>query len=34
MRDNGHVDTLFEPVALGALTLPNRLVVAPMTRSR
>ena len=25
---------LFSPVALGALTLPNRVVMAPMTRSR
>jgi 2,4-dienoyl-CoA reductase-like NADH-dependent reductase (Old Yellow Enzyme family) len=32
MRDNAHVDTLFEPVFLAALTLPNRLAVAPMTR--
>ncbi|MCS0633113.1 NADH:flavin oxidoreductase [Telluria mixta] len=32
MRDNGHVDTLFEPLALGSLVLPNRLAVAPMTR--
>jgi 2,4-dienoyl-CoA reductase-like NADH-dependent reductase (Old Yellow Enzyme family) len=32
MRDNGHVVSLFEPAALGPLTLPNRLAVAPMTR--
>lgn len=32
MRDNGHVDSLFEPLALGPLALPNRLAVAPMTR--
>ena len=32
MRDNGRVASLFEPVALGPLTLPNRLAVAPMTR--
>ena len=32
MRDNRHVDTLFEPLALGSLALPNRLAVAPMTR--
>jgi len=25
---------LFEPVAVGALTLPNRIVLAPMTRAR
>ena len=25
---------LFEPYALGNLTLPNRIVMAPMTRSR
>ena len=27
-------DVLFEPVALGALALANRIVMAPMTRSR
>jgi 2,4-dienoyl-CoA reductase-like NADH-dependent reductase (Old Yellow Enzyme family) len=32
MRDNAQVGSLFEPVALGPLTLPNRLAVAPMTR--
>lgn len=32
MRDNGHGYTLFEPLALGSLALPNRLAVAPMTR--
>jgi len=32
MRDNGHVVSLFEPLAFGPLTLPNRLAVAPMTR--
>ena len=26
--------TLFEPVALGGLSLPNRILMAPMTRSR
>ncbi|TCR65489.1 alkene reductase [Bosea sp. BK604] len=26
--------TLFEPVALGALTAPNRVIMAPMTRGR
>ncbi|MEI7610565.1 MAG: alkene reductase, partial [Rhodospirillaceae bacterium] len=26
--------TLFDPVTLGALTLPNRIVMAPLTRSR
>jgi N-ethylmaleimide reductase len=26
--------TLFDPLTLGALTLPNRLVMAPLTRSR
>lgn len=26
--------TLFDPVALGDLTLPNRIVMAPLTRSR
>jgi N-ethylmaleimide reductase len=29
-----HLDHLFSPVRLGALTLPNRLVMAPMTRGR
>jgi len=28
------VDVLFEPVTIGKLELPNRLVMAPMTRSR
>ncbi|RSN52137.1 alkene reductase [Actinomadura sp. WAC 06369] len=28
------MDELFEPVSLGKLELPNRLVMAPMTRSR
>ncbi|SDC91886.1 2,4-dienoyl-CoA reductase [Massilia sp. PDC64] len=32
MRDNAQVASLFEPVALGPSTLPNRLAVAPMTR--
>ncbi|MBB3119024.1 alkene reductase [Pseudoduganella violacea] len=27
-------DTLFQPLQLGALTLPNRIVMPPMTRSR
>ncbi|POM26773.1 N-ethylmaleimide reductase [Actinomadura rubteroloni] len=27
-------DTLFSPVTVGKLTLPNRIVMAPMTRSR
>ncbi|MCE4225703.1 alkene reductase [Methylobacterium sp. C25] len=26
--------TLFEPLALGALTVPNRVIMAPLTRSR
>lgn len=26
--------TLFEPLSLGALTLPNRIIMAPLTRSR
>jgi N-ethylmaleimide reductase len=26
--------TLFDPLTLGAATLPNRIVMAPMTRSR
>ena len=25
---------LFEPVKLGALSLPNRIIMAPLTRSR
>jgi N-ethylmaleimide reductase len=29
-----NVKTLFEPLQLGALTLPNRIVMAPMTRNR
>jgi N-ethylmaleimide reductase len=28
------LDVLFEPVRMGALTLPNRIVMAPMTRHR
>ncbi len=27
-------DTLFQPVQLGSLTLQNRIVMPPMTRSR
>ena len=27
-------DPLFQPLRLGALTLPNRIVMPPMTRSR
>ena len=26
--------TLFDPVEMGALTLPNRIVMAPLTRGR
>ncbi|MDQ0741233.1 hypothetical protein [Pseudomonas sp. W4I3] len=26
--------TLFEPLRLGAMTLPNRIIMAPMTRAR
>lgn len=26
--------TLFDPVTLGELTLPNRIVMAPLTRTR
>ena len=26
--------TLFDPLTLGALTLPNRIILAPLTRSR
>ena len=26
--------SLFDPLALGPITLPNRLIMAPMTRSR
>jgi N-ethylmaleimide reductase len=29
-----NVTTLFEPLQLGAITLPNRIVMAPMTRNR
>lgn len=32
-EDTSHID-LFSPLALGPLTLPNRTVMAPMTRSR
>jgi 2,4-dienoyl-CoA reductase-like NADH-dependent reductase (Old Yellow Enzyme family) len=32
MRDNVHVASLFDPLALGPLILPNRVAVAPMTR--
>ena len=28
------VDTLFRPFSLGSLELPNRIVMAPLTRSR
>lgn len=28
-----HPPTLFSPFTLGALTLPNRIVMAPMTRT-
>jgi 2,4-dienoyl-CoA reductase-like NADH-dependent reductase (Old Yellow Enzyme family) len=28
------VPTLFDPLTLGALTLPNRIIMAPLTRSR
>lgn len=27
-------DALFQPVALGEITLPNRIVMAPLTRAR
>lgn len=26
--------TLFAPIKIGALTLPNRIIMAPLTRSR
>ena len=26
--------TLFDPLQLGALSLPNRIIMAPLTRSR
>ncbi|QPF75146.1 NADH:flavin oxidoreductase [Roseateles sp. DAIF2] len=29
---NAHADSLFAPLALGGMSLPNRLAVAPMTR--
>jgi N-ethylmaleimide reductase len=33
--DSAHIDSyLFEPVKLGPLQLPNRIVMAPLTRSR
>ena len=28
------MDSLFTPLQLGALTLPNRIVMAPLTRMR
>jgi len=28
------IDSLFQPVTLGALTLPNRILMAPLTRCR
>ena len=28
------LDALFQPLRLGDLTLPNRVVMAPLTRSR
>jgi len=28
------MSTLFEPLALGAITIPNRVIMAPLTRSR
>ncbi|MGX1136159.1 oxidoreductase, partial [Bradyrhizobium ottawaense] len=28
------MSTLFEPLALGAITVPNRVIMAPLTRSR
>jgi N-ethylmaleimide reductase len=31
---NAHDDPLFHPLALGSLTLPNRIVMPPMTRAR
>ena len=38
MADNGEnlslVEPLFRPIRIGALALPNRIVMAPMTRSR
>jgi 2,4-dienoyl-CoA reductase-like NADH-dependent reductase (Old Yellow Enzyme family) len=26
--------TLFDPIRIGALTLPNRIIMAPLTRAR
>ncbi|TVT19887.1 alkene reductase, partial [Amycolatopsis rhizosphaerae] len=34
MTDTTTVPQLFEPASLGTLDLPNRLVMAPMTRNR
>lgn len=31
---SAHADALFQPFTLGSLTLPNRLVMAPLTRNR
>ena len=32
-KDSASVDALFRPFTLGRLTLPNRIVMAPMTRN-
>jgi N-ethylmaleimide reductase len=34
MSDDNAASELFQPVRMGALTLPNRVVMAPLTRSR
>lgn len=34
MIDNGSLTDLFDPTQLGALSLPNRIAMAPVTRSR
>ncbi|WP_378953351.1 NADH:flavin oxidoreductase [Pelosinus sp. sgz500959] len=31
-KKNNHLDTLYQPVSIGNLTLSNRIVMAPMTR--
>ena len=34
LHNETNMTTLFDPLALGPITLPNRLIMAPMTRSR
>ncbi len=34
MSNDNAASELFQPIRMGALTLPNRVVMAPLTRSR